>query len=850
MMRHWSWWVTLLVGVTFAAVAVLAIVTYSNSASVRESEQAIARSHENRELIVELLSSLKDAETGQRGYLLTGEETYLAPYHASKEKTDLLLAKLKTRLNDWPEQLSRLTRLESLVAEKRSELAHTIELRRQDVQGRGFENAQEATLTDEGRRLMREIRSLCDDLLAHEERVLVGLLDDAEERANSNERMILVGNLLALTLLAAAGGAIYIERQKRNQMETRLANNQERLGAVINSALDGIITVDQQMKILMMNPAAESIFGCTDSEMLGKPISLLIPSGRSEFDSTEIGSFFHSDERRRVIADGLSRRSDGTLFPFEGALTKSIVNGIPFATLMFRDLSERESSRAKIREQATALDQINDAVHIRDLQDRITYWNRGSEKLYGWTSSEAVGRRVSELMSPERAPEREEADRIVQETGTWLGELKQVTKQGRPIIVEQRRTLLRDASGRPTGQLVINIDITERKRIETQTRRSQRLESIGTLAGGIAHDLNNVLTPILMGSNLLAKEQSAETRVHLLDTIRAGAERGANMIKQLLSFAGGTEGGREIVDILAIVREVEGILQHTLPKSVEVEVKCADGLWEVRGDPTELSQVLMNLSINARDAMPQGGKLTFELQNLTARGEKQNNLDLLTAGKYVQLTISDTGCGMSADVLEKAFDPFFTTKEQGRGTGLGLAISQGIVRSHGGTINCYSEPGIGTKFTIYLPAQLQNIAHAFESHVEQEMRGHGETILVVDDELLILETARMALDRAGYRVLTAEGGASALAMLQNEQVEPAAVIVDMMMPEMDGQTTIDAIRKLQPAVPVIASSGLRRPDSGERGVASAQAFLSKPYSEYELLQILRRVIDRTTSPIA
>ncbi len=287
-------------------------------------------------------------------------------------------------------------------------------------------------------------------------------------------------------------------------------------------------------------------------------------------------------------------------------------------------------------------------------------------------------------------------------TGTYSTELPQLDQEGRDIIVEHRRSLIHDEDGKPAAQLILHFDITARKKEEAHQRRSQRLESIGTLAGGISHDLNNVLTPILMSAKLLKRGGNHQER--LLEVIVTSAERGGQMIKKLLSFAGGEHGVRERIDVREIMSEAEEILRHTLPKTIDLHVECADNLHPVSGDSTELSQVLMNLAINARDAMPDGGRLELRAENFHVDPSRAGRSDTLQAGPHVLISVSDTGSGISKENIERIFDPFFTTKAQGKGTGLGLATSLGIVRSHGGDMTVYSEPGDGTSFSIYLPS--------------------------------------------------------------------------------------------------------------------------------------------------
>ncbi len=350
-------------------------------------------------------------------------------------------------------------------------------------------------------------------------------------------------------------------------------------------------------------------------------------------------------------------------------------------------------------------------------------------------------------------------------------------------------------------------------------------------------------------SGKLLKRGSPQTE-RLADTIVSSAERGGRMIKKLLAFAGGDSAERQQVDLRETLVELEEILSHTLPKTIDLQVDMPSQLDKVDADPTELSQVVMNLAINARDAMPQGGRLDIQVQNFLIDDSRANRSDNLTAGPHVLLTVADTGEGIDKKIIDRVFDPFFTTKPQGKGTGLGLATTLGIVRSYGGDITVYSEPGSGTTISIYLPAAKLSAASAATSAGDATIpAGNNETILVVDDEAMIIETVRETLQSNQYRVITAGCGSAAVEIFQQRADEIDLVLLDMMMPGMDGIATKAAIRSLKADVRVIASSGLRRPDREGGRFLDVDGFLPKPYSDEQLLRIVRRVLDAPTAVI-
>jgi PAS domain S-box-containing protein len=504
---------------------------------------------------------------------------------------------------------------------------------------------------------------------------------------------------------------------------------------------------------------------------------------------------------------------------------------------------EREKAAARTREQAALLDKAQDAILVRDLDHRITYWNKSAERLYGWQAADVLGRSVRGLLYFEPGPFDVAMEHLMAH-GEWVGELSQVRKDGQALTIEGRWTLVKDDAGRARSILAINTDITERKKLEAQFLRAQRMESIGTLAGGIAHDLNNLLAPITMGVDLLKRFEPREESQRVIGNIERSAKRGADLVKQVLSFARGVEGSRVAVNLKHVSHEVEVIAHNTFPKSISFQTHAPRDLWLVTGDPTQLNQVLLNLCVNARDAMPEGGRLTITLHNAEVDAQYAVMNRGVAAGRYVVLEVADTGYGMPAEVQERIFEPFFTTKEVGKGTGLGLSTVLGIVRSHGGFVNVYSEPGRGSTFKVYLPAQTEG---ATGGRAEEERpslpRGNGESVLVVDDETSILEVTKDTLEAFGYRVYTAEDGAQAIGVYATHRERISVVLTDMMMPVMDGAALISALRRISSHVKIIAASGLKDNGNVARATGSGvRHFLAKPYSADALLTMLHRVL--------
>jgi len=508
------------------------------------------------------------------------------------------------------------------------------------------------------------------------------------------------------------------------------------------------------------------------------------------------------------------------------------------------DVSEDRKAQRKIAEQAALLNQAQDAILVQDLDGQITYWNKGAERLFGWTAAEVIGLRVQDFLYRD---EDSFVDGIaaVLKDGLWNAEVSDVTKAGKEVLVQSRWTLLRDDRGKAKSVLTINTDITEKKKLEAQFYRAQRLESIGTLAGGIAHDLNNVLGPIIMAVDLFKMKMTSPQDQELIETVEVSARRGADMVRQVLSFARGLEGHRTTVQPARLIREIAGIAKETFPKSIVVHTAVPENIWNVAGDSTQIHQVLLNLSVNARDAMPNGGRLNLSAANLEIDAHYAAMHPESEPGSYVVLIISDTGSGMSLEVQEKIFEPFFTTKEIGKGTGLGLSTTLSIVKSHHGFLTVESEVGKGSTFRIHLPAETDDTEGSSEDFNGETPRGKGELILVIDDEASVRAITRQTLEAFGYRVILAGDGAEGIAMFARHMDEIHVVLTDMMMPVMDGASTIRAILRLKPGADIIAASGLSTKGSEAESASSGEVrkFLPKPYTASTILRALREVLD-------
>lgn len=517
---------------------------------------------------------------------------------------------------------------------------------------------------------------------------------------------------------------------------------------------------------------------------------------------------------------------------------------------------ERQRAQQRIREQAALLDKARDAISAHDLEGRVLYWNKSAERLTGYSQDEMQGETILPLLKTEEGTNPEDLLRPALKTvlaeEEWTGELTLQPKDGDEVIVESRWSLVRDEAGKPKSILVINTDITERKELETQFMRSQRMESIGRLVGGIAHDLGNLLMPIILGVKTLRQRMDDEQALGTLSMIQNSAERGANMVEQVLAFARGVEGEHKALDLKQVVAEVERMTSETFPDSISVDVRVEGELPEILADPTQIQQVLMNLCVNARDALDGGGCITIRAESCHVDEELSERLLEAAPGRYLKVEVLDDGPGIPPEVRDKVFEPFFTTKDSGEGTGLGLSTVYSIVKSHDGFIDLESKVGEGTCFKIYLPlAEVDEEPSAPEQEELPPLEsGQGEGILIIDDEEYVVDSLKETLREAGYRPLVAQSGEDALALIEERAEEIDAVVTDLMMPGLDGHEVIRTIREQHPEWPIIVSSGVSSGQPDQALEAGADEFLSKPYSGERLCRTLQGVLRREQAPSA
>jgi len=632
-----------------------------------------------------------------------------------------------------------------------------------------------------------------------------------------------------------------ITERKRAVDDVRL--NESLLRATLESTADGILVVDANGVVVDYNKQFVAMWRIPESVLVTHEDQKLLDAVLEQLAAPEVflagvRALYAQPDKESL--DTLQFK-DGRVFErFSHA--QQLGDRIVGRVWSFRDVTKRVQAEARNRELAALLDNANDAIYVTTLDNTILYWNRGAELTYGWTSAEAVNRKTLDLLTVDPVAEVAKTAVLLKE-GNWSGERWRMTKDGRKVEVFSRMMLVRDEQGQPRSIFSINTDITEKKQLEAQFLRAQRLESIGALASGIAHDLNNVLAPIIIGAPLLRELAKDQTSRHLLKTMETSAQRGAAIVRQVLTFARGVEGERVTLQPRHLLREMEKLAAETFPKGIRIDSDVASDLFPVLGDATQLHQALLNLCVNARDAMPNGGVITLAAANVVLTKEAAEKIPGAQPGSYACLRVVDTGTGIPPEVEAKMFEPFFTTKGVGKGTGLGLSTVLGIVRSHGGFVRVDSKVGKGSTFELYLPATTNEQVAVKGESAPPWPKSRGECILVVDDEAAVREVARQALLEFGYKVITASRGAEALRIFRERRQEIKLVLTDMMMPEMDGATLIAALRVLDPAVKVVGITGM----SDAAGMSALKthalaAMLAKPFTIEKLIGVIRQAL--------
>ncbi|MGC8660145.1 MAG: PAS domain S-box protein [Desulfomonilaceae bacterium] len=632
----------------------------------------------------------------------------------------------------------------------------------------------------------------------------------------------------------------------RKLTEEELRKSEEKYRTVFINAPIGIFRSSIDGKLVDVNPAFARIFAYNSpDEMI------------SSVNQTSIAeSIFVDPGSRSTMIDQLSALDD-QWFETEvqycrkdhkKILTRLIIRRIPGGTGLMEGFLEDITKRKRLEEVqhrlSTVVEQAAEGVLIADTAGVIQYVNPALESISGYSKAELIGERTSIFMSGEHNPEFvKNLWDTINSGKVWNGRFNNRKKDGTTYYVDATISPVRGSDGKIINFVAMERDVTEQLQLSQQLLQAQKMETIGTLAGGIAHDFNNLLQVVLGYSELmlLGKKEGEDDFSHLNKIFQAG-KRGSDLVKNLLAFSRKMETRYVPVNLNQEVTSVQGLLSRTIPKTIKFELHLGVNLKSIQADQSQIGQVLMNLGLNARDGMPDGGTLTIKTENVELN-EQYYASDLeVRPGSYVLLTFSDTGQGMDKETLDHIFEPFYTTKGTGKGTGLGLATVYGIIKQHNGHIDCESQPGFGTTFRIYFPA-IQPQAKADKHEGEVDIHGGRETILLVDDDEIVRDFGLRVLGSFGYEVIIAGNGKEALDVYRKEANRISLVILDVIMPEMDGNKCLSEILRINPEARVLLASGLS-PNSPS-GSMLAKGFVEKPFDIAELMTTIRKILDAT-----
>lgn len=636
---------------------------------------------------------------------------------------------------------------------------------------------------------------------------------------------------------------------ERKSAEEALRKSEMRKAAILRAAIDCIISFDDDGRILEFNPASERAFGITQAEALGRDITdLIVSDGVKEKRGLSIYNAAGPQGAggRRVELSAL--RNDGREFPVEVTVSKIALDGRPIFTTYLRDITERKAAERLTSELAAVVANSNDAIIGCNTDGIVRSWNSGAERIFGYNAREVIGRSLQMLLPPDRAEEFPQMLAALRRGDSLVNyETTRLRKDGRKISVSLTDSPIRGEGGRVTGLSSIARDMTERKRLEEELLQSQKMDAVGRLAGGIAHDFNNILTAILGYSDLLIGQIDERHWMYKhLSEVRKAADFAASLTHQLLAFSRRQPLYLRVFCINDTIRNLQKMLQRVIGEQIRIEthLNAVDG--RLKADPSQLEQVLLNLCVNARDAMPNGGCITITASDISYfPSDETPNMSEMPAGEYVKLTVADTGTGIPDEILRHIFEPFFTTKESGQGTGLGLATCYGIVKQSGGYITVESKVGVGTSFAIYLPRVDESGVKAAARKEVGLLPGGTETILYVEDELTVRSLTSHVLRKLGYTVLEAADGKQARDIVTAQNGKGVDLLFsDVVLPDLGGRELAEWVSQRIPHAKLLFTSGYVDDALLQRhGLTSTAAFLQKPFTPADLAKKVREIID-------
>ena len=641
-----------------------------------------------------------------------------------------------------------------------------------------------------------------------------------------------------------AGFTIDITDRKKADLATQTLTN--RLQIMLSALQYGVLVVDNENRIEFINNAFCEQFGLQPepNKWIGLTaeefIPLILPAYADPKKILARITAIVAENKSFVDDEVIMRNGDTYLVDF----IPLVVNGINKGRMwLHRNITERKRKDAKIQQLSKAIEQTSASIVITDISGIIEYVNTAFTQTSGYSKEEVIGKKPSVLKSGHTTNDvYGNLWKTITAGKEWSGEFHNRKKDGSLYWESVIIAPVKNDEGTIINFIAVKDEITERKGLQSQLLRAQRLESIGTLAGGIAHDLNNILGPILLSIQVLRMKLNDASMQNLIDTIESASIRGKNIVAQVLAFARGSDSTPILIQVRHIVKEVEDVIKQTFPKDIDIQSYLPKDLWTINADPTQIHQILLNLCVNARDAMPHGGRLTVNVKNIVIDESLALRYAEARCGRYLEIEVRDTGTGMPPDIQQKIFDPFFTTKAPGKGTGLGLSTVYTIVKHHHGFISMNSIVGEGTVFQIYIPASSEVATTTVPSLPESIPQGNKESILVVDDEVAIQQICEETLRFYNYDVITANNGAECISKFIQKGMKCTVVLMDMMMPVMGGKTAGAAIRKIDPNIRIVGMSGLMTETLDENDERIFDHFLRKPFTGKELMDALQKVI--------
>jgi PAS domain S-box-containing protein len=630
-----------------------------------------------------------------------------------------------------------------------------------------------------------------------------------------------------------------------HQIESDFSKVAERFRSLVETTSDWIWEVDENGIYTYVSPHVRELLGYGPEEMLGRKPLDFMPAEEARRVQTLFGPITIAQKPFRVLEKTHQHRN-GRLVVLETSGVPVFDAGGTFRGYrgVNRDITQRRKREQELVRLAAAVEQTADSIVITDVDGNIEYVNPAFERITGYSEAEALGRNPRILKSGNTPPGvYQDLWRTIKRGDIWVGQLTNRRKDGSCFDELVTISPLRDESGKIVNYVAVKQDRTAQLQLERQLQQSQRLEAIGQLAGGVAHDFNNLLTAILGYSELSLNRLNPDDRIaHNVHEIKKAAERAAALTRQLLAFSRKQILEPRILNLNSVVSDLNKMLRRLIGEDIDLVTRFAGDLKSVKADPSQMEQVLMNLVINARDAMPQGGKLTIETRNATLSAEYALRHQPIQPGEYVVLAVTDTGVGMDAETQTHIFEPFFTTKESGKGTGLGLSTIYGIVKQSGGYIWVHSEVGEGTSFKVYLP-RVDAAADPESRQVRGPIEKGNETLLLVEDDSIVRRVTARLLKSAGYTVIEAESGKEALQAVSRHP-EIALVITDVVIPEMSGGQLAEKLRRLTPDTRMLFMSGYTDDAVVRAGTVGLDiAFLEKPFTPQTLARKVRDVIE-------